>query len=245
MTLGIAMGNAAPATKAVAQIVLLDGKCANMPRILAEGRRVIANVERVANLFVTKNVMSLVIILATALAGLAFPFLPRQMTLLSTFVIGIPAAILALAPDNQRHTPGFLKRVLALSVPSGADAGAVSFIAHDTSVSFGDMPPQEKSVSALAALLLTFVWLLFVLARPCAVWKVALIAAMASLVSLAFLTDIGNRWFQIFVTKESLLDGLVFGAFGALVVEVAYRLSRRFDRDRDLVGLAKTSLEKP
>jgi cation-transporting ATPase E len=91
VTLGIAMGNAAPATKTVAQIVLLDGKCANMPRILAEGRRVIANVERVANLFVTKNVMSLVIILATALAGLAFPFLPRQMTLLSTFVIGIPA----------------------------------------------------------------------------------------------------------------------------------------------------------
>lgn len=225
--IGIAMGNAAPATKAVAQIVLLDGRFANMPAILAEGRRVIANVERVANLFVTKNVMSGVVILATAVVGLTFPFLPRQMTLLSTFAIGIPAAILALAPNAQRYTPGFLKRVLALAVPSGVAAGVVSFLAYDAAVSFGDLDSQERSVSALVALLVTFFALLLALARPYAAWKLGLVAAMVACVSLAFATPIGQRLFQIHVTSESILDGLLYGVLGAVVVEIAYRWSRR------------------
>ena len=225
--IGIAMGNAAPATKAVAQLVLLDGRFANLPIILAEGRRVIANVERVANLFVTKNVMSAVIIVATALAGLAFPFLPRQVTLLSTFAIGLPAAVLALAPNSQRYTPGFLKRVLALAIPSGVAAGTVSFLAYDAAISFGDLDTTERSVSALVALLVTFFALLLALARPYRVWKIALIAAMAGCVSMAFATPWGNRWFDLSVTRESILDGLLYGVLGVIVVEIAYRWSRR------------------
>ncbi len=225
--IGIAMGNAAPATKAVAQIVLLDGRFAHMPVILGEGRRVIANVERVANLFVTKNVMSAVIILATAIVGHAFPFLPRQMTLLSTFAIGLPAAILALAPNPQRYTQGFLKRVLALAIPSGVAAGLVSFLAYDAAVSFGDLDVKERSVSALVALLVTFFALLLALARPYAGWKLALVAGMAACVSLAFATPWGQRWFQLLVTPESILDGFLYGTLGVVVVEIAYRRSRR------------------
>ncbi|GAB96610.1 putative cation-transporting ATPase [Kineosphaera limosa NBRC 100340] len=230
--IGIAMGNAAPATKAVAQIVLLDGRFSNMPAILAEGRRVIANVERVANLFVTKNVMSAVIIVATTVVGLSFPFLPRQLTLLSTFAIGIPAMILALAPNAQRYQPGFLKRVLALAIPSGIAAGAVSFLAYSDAVSFGDMDPLERSVSALVALLVTFFALLLALARPYAVWKLALVGAMVACVSLAFVTPIGNQLFQIRVTTESILDGLIFGVVGVIVVEIAYRWSQRLRREQ-------------
>jgi len=76
--IGVAMGNGAQATKAVAQLVLLDGRFSHMPSVLAEGRRVIGNVERVANLFVSKNVMSLVAIISAALFTLPFPFLPRH-----------------------------------------------------------------------------------------------------------------------------------------------------------------------
>ena len=73
--IGVAMNNGAQATKAVAQLVLLDGKFSHMPSVLAEGRRVINNVERVANLFVAKNVMSLIAIVTAAAFALPFPFL--------------------------------------------------------------------------------------------------------------------------------------------------------------------------
>lgn len=225
--IGIAMGNGSSASKAVAQLVLLDGRFANLPTILAEGRRLIANVERVANLFVAKNVMSLVVIVATALVGLVFPFLPRHLTLLSTFAIGIPAAILALGPNARRYTPGFLHRVLALAVPSGIAAGLVSFLAYDPAVSFGQLDQQERSVSALVALLVTFFALLAALARPWALWKAVVVATMIGCVAAAFLTPVGTRVFDLVVTPESIADGLLFGLIGVVVVEIAYRWSRR------------------
>ena len=103
--IGVAMGNGAQATKAVAQLVLLDGKFSHMPSVLAEGRRVIGNVERVANLFVAKNVMSLIAIVTAALFMLPFPFLPRHLTLVSAVTIGIPAFFLALGPEQAPLHP--------------------------------------------------------------------------------------------------------------------------------------------
>src|SRR6478672_1481760 len=97
---GVAMANGAQATKAVAELVLLDGRFSHLPDVLAEGRRVIGNVERVANLFVAKNAMSLVAILAAALTAVPFPFLPRHLTLVSAVTIGIPAFFLALGPNT-------------------------------------------------------------------------------------------------------------------------------------------------
>ena len=110
--IGIAMGSGAPATRAVAQIVLLDGKFATMPGVVAEGRRVIANIERVANLFVTKTCYATLLALAIAIARWPYPFLPRHMTIVSSLTIGIPAFFLALAPNPRRYVPGF--------VPTGA-----------------------------------------------------------------------------------------------------------------------------
>ena len=121
--IGVAMGNGAQATKAVAELVLLDGRFSHLPDVLAEGRRVIGNVERVANLFVAKNAMSLIAILAAAITAVPFPFLPRHLTLVSAVTIGIPAFFLALGPNKRRYLPGFLGRILRFAVPSGAVAG--------------------------------------------------------------------------------------------------------------------------
>jgi len=123
--IGIAMGNGAQATKAVAQLVLLDGSFSHLPAVLAQGRRVIGNVERVANLFVAKNMMSFFAILTAAGFALPFPFLPRQLTLVSALTIGIPAFFLALGPNTSRYLPGFLKRVLRFALPAGSIAGLV------------------------------------------------------------------------------------------------------------------------
>ncbi len=123
--IGVAMGNGAHATKAVAQLVLLDGKFSHLPAVLAQGRRVIGNVERVANLFLAKNVMSFFAILTAAGFALPFPSLPRQLTLVSALTIGIPAFFLALGPNTSRYLPGFLKRVLRFALPAGSIAGIV------------------------------------------------------------------------------------------------------------------------
>ncbi len=121
------MGSGAPATRAVAQVVLLDGRFANMPSVVAEGRRVIANVERVANLFVTKTFYAMLLAIAIGIARWPYPFLPRHLTIVSSLTIGIPAFFLALAPNRRRYVPGFVKRVLFLAGPAGAVAAAATF----------------------------------------------------------------------------------------------------------------------
>ena len=103
--IGIAMGSGAPATRAVAQVVLLDGQFAAMPGVVAEGRRVIANVERVANLFVTKTVYAMLLAIAVGVARWPYPFLPRHLTIISSLTIGIPAFFLALGPSSRRYVP--------------------------------------------------------------------------------------------------------------------------------------------
>ena len=117
------MGSGAGAARAVAQVVLLDGRFATLPRVVAEGRRVIADVERVANLFLAKTVYAVLLALATAAAGVPFPFLPRHLTIVASLTIGIPAFFLALAPDDARYRPGFVRRVLRFAVPAGIARG--------------------------------------------------------------------------------------------------------------------------
>ena len=223
--IGIAMGNGAQATKAVAQLVLLDSRFAHLPDVLAEGRRLIGNVERVASLFVTKNVMSAISILAAAFFGLAYPFLPSQMTLVSTLTIGIPAAVLALGPNHRRYQPGFLRRVLSISAPAGVVAGVSAFAVYAV-LSHGLVGAAAASTAALTSLLVTMLWLLGCLARPYRVWKVVVVASMAALAALAYLLGAGRSFFAIAWDLPAIGWGLVAGAIGALVVEVAFGISR-------------------
>ena len=114
--IGVAMGSGSPATRAVAQIVLLDNRFATLPHVVGEGRRVIGNIERVSNLFLTKTVYSVLLALLVGAAGVIsqiadfdpvpYPFLPRHVTLAAWFTIGIPAFILSLAPNNERAQAG-------------------------------------------------------------------------------------------------------------------------------------------
>lgn len=117
--LGIAMGNAAPATKAVAQLVLVDSRFSHLPDVVASGRQVMANMERVASLFLTKTVYSSLIALGVVLSGIPFPYLPRHITYVGALTIGIPAFVLALAPNTRRYVPGFLGRVVRFAFPGG------------------------------------------------------------------------------------------------------------------------------
>ena len=177
--LGIAMGNAAPATKAVSRLVLLNSQFDTLPSVVAEGRRVIANMERVASLFLTKTTWAALLAAVVAITGFVYPFLPRQLTIVSSLTIGIPAFVLALAPTNQRYRAGFLARVLRLSVPAGVIVVVGVLCARLTLILMGSNRNQISSVCTLV-LVAGGLWLLSLTARPWVWWRAVLVALMST-----------------------------------------------------------------
>ena len=224
--IGVAMGNGAQATRAVAQLVLLDSQFSRLPDVLAEGRRVIGNIERVASLFVSKNAYSLMLVLLVSIAGLPFPFLPRHLTLISTVTIGIPAFVLALGPNPARYRPGFLLRVLSFAVPAGVITGLAVFGAY-LLARLQSATSDERRTAATIAALVVALWILAVLARPFKAWKAALVAAMAGVAVAAVTIAPIRDAFELKVPAALLPQALGIGAAGALAVELLSRWAVR------------------
>ena len=185
--LGIAMGNAAPATKAVAEVVLVDSKFSHLPDVVARGRQVMANMERVASLFLTKTVYSALISFGVVLSMIPFPYLPRHISYIGALTIGAPAFLLALAPNTRRYIPGFLRRVFAFSVPCGiATALSVLLSAWFVPKLMGwnvDGSAQYQLLWRSMCATVLFVMGLYVLARvatPLNSWRGWLLAAFAA-----------------------------------------------------------------
>jgi len=223
--LGIAMGSGSDASRSVARVVLLDGTFAAVPQILAEGRRVIANIERVARLFVTKTAYAAVIAIAIGLAGAGYPFFPRHLTLISSFTIGVPGFFLALAPGAPRAQPGFVRRVLSFAVPAGiAVAAAVlatDVIAHAVP---GVSAEQARTACMLAAFAMGL-WVLGVVALTSAApadgdsaaadasaaggWgkaaRIGLVVAMAACMAALFAVPAARSTFALALPPASVL----------------------------------------
>lgn len=179
------MGNGAAATRAVAQLVLLDGRFAHLPDVVAEGRRVVANIERAANLFLVKNVYSLVLAVIVAFTHTAYPFAPIQLTLISAVTIGIPGFALALGPNHRRYVPGFLNRVLRFAIPVGIVTGVSAYAGYfaTTLLDHGADVAEGRTTATLTVLIISM-WTLLVLARPLTGWKLGLVAGMALAVAV-------------------------------------------------------------
>ena len=194
--MGVAMGSGSGATRSVAQLVLLDDSFASLPQVVAEGRKVIANVERVANLFVTKSVYAAILAFAVGFTQQQFPFFPRHLTIISSLTIGIPAFFLALAPNDKRAEPGFVARVARFSIPAGAVAAAATFagfnLVHDAGVSL-----VEARTAALVVLFGVAMWVLVLLARPLNEWKALLLGSMVVGFLLALGTEAGREFFEL------------------------------------------------
>ncbi|MGY2003694.1 HAD-IC family P-type ATPase [Blastococcus sp. SYSU DS1024] len=223
--IGVAMGNGAPATRAVAQLVLLDGRFAHLPHAVAEGRRVIANIERAANLFLVKNVYSLVLALVTVATLVAYPLEPVQLTLISTLTIGVPGFFLALAPNRRRYVPGFVGRVLRFSVPTGLVIGAAAYAGYAATrwLDPGGGVAAARTTATVVVLVVAL-WALAVLARPFTAGKAALLAGMAGLAALAVsLPAFRENVLLLRPSAPALLLAAGLGAAGALLVEVIAR----------------------
>ncbi|HKT56659.1 MAG TPA: HAD-IC family P-type ATPase, partial [Microbacterium sp.] len=182
--LGIAMSSGSAATRAAARVVLLDGRFSRLPSVVAEGRRVIANVERLAVLFLTKTVYATTLAIVCGLIVLPFPFLPRQLSLTDGVTIGIPALLLAFLPNTTRYRPGFLVRVLRFATPAGLLIAA-ALTAH--SVIAGASAPAASALRMSTTVLLGVmgIWILTEVARPLSAYKVVVVIAMLGLLTAA------------------------------------------------------------
>ncbi|WP_245637359.1 HAD-IC family P-type ATPase [Actinomyces vulturis] len=235
--LGIAMGNAAPATKAVARLVLLDGQFSSLPSVVAQGRRVMANMERVASLFLAKTTYAALIALVVAMLGIGYPFLPRQLTIVGSLTIGIPAFIMALAPTSQRYRSGFLERVLRLAVPCGLVVG-IGVLVTRTWLVWTHTPDLQVATGSTLVLVAGGLWLLSMTARPWELWRIALVTVMAASAVLAvFIEPVrhffalewpdAHTWMVIAIMGTIVCAAVeAAGRFGA-VVELPSRKSRR------------------
>ena len=226
--MGIAMGSGSSATRAVAQLVLLDDRFATLPRVMAEGRRVINNVERVANLFIAKATYAVLLTALVGLFGVPFPFLPKQLTLIGTISVGVPGFFLALAPDASLVRPGFLPRVLRYAAPVGAVAAAATFTAYEV-VRRSEAPLAEARTAATLTLLAISLVILLGISRPLRPWKVGLAAAMGGWYALTMAWDFPRDYFELVVPDaRAWLVAAVATVGGGLLVAVVPRwLARR------------------
>jgi cation-transporting P-type ATPase E len=223
--LGIAMGGGSAASRAVAELVLMDGRFATLPAVMAEGRRVIANIERVAKVFVTKTVYATVLALAVGLAGLAFPFLPRHLTLISSLTIGIPGFFLALEPNTQRARPGFVRRTLAFAAPAGLVAALGTLVAYQVA-DVADVPQDQARTTATLALAGLGLVVLALAARPLNPLRRLLLAAMAAAFVVVLLVPFLRVFFALDLPplQVALAALALVAALGGLLALAVLRL---------------------
>lgn len=244
--IGVAMGSGSSASRAVAQIVLLDNKFATLPYVVGEGRRVIGNIERVSNLFLTKTVYSVLLAMLVGLAGLSakifgtdpllFPFQPIHVTIAAWFTIGIPAFVLSLAPNNERAHPGFVRRVMTSALPSGLVVGLATFVSYLLAYqgrAATDTEQTQASTAALITLLVAAVWVLAVVARPYEWWRVALVAVSAAAYLMIFSIPLARELFMLDPSNAvGTSTALGIGLAGAAAIEVIWWVQGRILGER-------------
>jgi cation-transporting ATPase E len=213
--IGVAMGSGSAAARSVAQLVLLDSTFDALPPVVAEGRRVLGNIERTSGLYLTKTVYAMLISLAVGVLGLVFPFLPRHLTLIGAITIGIPSFFLALAPNTERARPGFLRRVARFAIPAGSLAAVATFLAYRL---VEEQPGATlDDARTTAVMVLTFIGLLVltIVAAPLTPRRLILIWSMAGLFLLVMVVPATRTFFAL--GTPPLIDWLAGFGIAALV----------------------------
>jgi cation-transporting ATPase E len=226
--LGIAMGSGSGATRAVAQLVLLDSRWSVLPSVVAEGRRVLGNIERVSDVFLTKSVYSTVISVMTGVFAVAFPFLPRHLSLVSALTIGIPGFFLALMPNKERFRPGFFKRVLVFAVPAGFIAAASAWTSYAIALWIGE-PVLNAQQAATITLFIVATGVLAIAARPLNLVRWGIIAGMVlAFTAVLFIPPLSEFFALSLAPERYSLVAIGVGIVGALAVWFAGVIADRW-----------------
>ena len=226
--LGVAMGTGSAVTKAVANLVLLNNKFESLPSIVDEGRRVIANVERLSSLFLTKTVWAILLAVSFSLMLWEYPVLPRQLSALDGFTIGIPAFLLALLPNQKRYRPGFLRRSLLFCVPAGVITAAAIVVLKIATTFSGSWSTMQSQTAAALLLSGTGLWVLATLVRPWSAIKIAILFSMVIAGVIVFVLPLSTSFFAF---SPLALDQLAITAAIALAAAVGIEIVR-YGQDR-------------
>jgi len=223
--IGIAMGSGASATRAVAQIVLLDNRFSVLPFVVAEGRRVIANMERVASLFVTKTIYAAILAVAIGFAGWAFPLLPRHLTLIGSLTIGTPAFFLSFESTDEPVRDGAFRRVMRFAIPSGIVAAAAAYGVYAAARALDNEAAVAQSATTIT-MILVGLWVLVELTRPLTPKRAALVVAMIGAFVLVLAVPLGRSVFDLVIPPAIVL--VVIGAISvaaAVILHASLRLA--------------------
>jgi P-type E1-E2 ATPase len=162
--LSLAQASGAQMARSVADIVLVSGDFGSVPRMVAEGRRILRNIQRVTKLFVTKSVFAAFLILAIGLTPTEYPLLPRHLTVVAALTVGTPAFFLALAPSDGPWRPErFLREVGRFSVPAGVAAGLGVIVAYLVTLNVFDLGLLQARTAATTTLIVIGLYLILAL----------------------------------------------------------------------------------
>lgn len=220
----IAMASGSDAAANVSDLVLLNSDFASMPHVVAEGRRVINNIERSASLFLVKNIFSFVLSLISLISVSLYPLKPVQISLASMMMIGIPSFFLALEPNTDLVHGRFLRNVLFRALP----AALTSVILVEWSLLFADafqIPAELASTVAFFLYAIAAYFMLFRVCKPMTIWHGILFGSMGVLFLAAVL--LVPEWFHIAPLDRGC----------ALVLSVLLLLSFPIDHALQLVFL--------
>ncbi len=220
--IGVAMGAGAAATRAVAQLVLLDSSFDALPNVVAEGRRVLVNIERTSGLYLTKTVYAMLLALSVGVLGLVFPFLPRHLTLIGALTIGIPSFFLALAPNAERARPGFLGRVARFAIPAGALAAIATFLGYRIAQQEPGITVAQSRTAATMVLVWIGLLVLSIIAAPLTRPRLVLVWSMAAAFIAVMLIAPAREFFAL----EAPDDVVWLAAFG--VAAIVWSFARLF-----------------
>ncbi|WP_294351004.1 cation-translocating P-type ATPase [uncultured Clostridium sp.] len=229
---GIAMGNGSEATKAVSQLVLMNSDFGALPKVVNEGRRQINNLERVAELFLSKSIFFVSLSLIMSALMLPYPLVPIQTSLVGSFAIGIPAFFLALEPSGGRVTKGFLKRILTASIPNGLTMMSFTVGAYVFTYMSGASVDHCRAVAVLVFLGISLVILCRV-SLPFNKYKLILFLTMAIGALSNYFIPIGRTFFSLTTIelKEWILAGILI-VIACIMISVVVKVIRKFESSK-------------
>ena len=254
--LAVAMGSGSQVTKGIADIVLLKDEFSMLPKAVGEGRRIARNIHRLGRLYVTKSVYAGFLIVATALIGFTFPFLPRQLTVAATLTIGIPSFVLALAPSEGPLYRGRLLRALAaFSVPAGIGIGVGSLLSYALVDGVAGGSLNEGRTAATTTLIVLGLAFILLLERgpgrehiAIQSYMLAMVTALGALFALILAAAPVREFFDLeLLTAGQWFLALASVAAGLVVASALWRLPyiqrlELAERDADEMEAAPTEV---
>lgn len=209
---GVAMAGGSEAAAGVAEVVLLNSDFSDMPQVVAEGRRVINNIERTASLYLVKNIFSVFLAIISIIAVFEYPLVPSQLTLMSFLTIGMPSFVLALEPNESKVSGKFLRKVIYRAMPAALADLCIIIIIVMFQYAF---QIDSKQTSTITALLVTAVgfYMVYKACVPFRKWHYALFGVMIVLLIgiIAYIPDVFS------ITKLNLGSLLILGCMLLLI----------------------------